>query len=274
MALQVRRTRTCGERELQCGTCAAGTSASRAGFLIQTISIMVPLIAAAGGERVARATWLGCAMGVTGAIMIISDRGASLVGARASLSPAPCPCRRSACRSAPPLQASLGSAAQAGDAMVLLACIFYALGTVRLSKYARLLDPVSLAAKRQLALALYAAAWLLVVAAGALLGGRPLVSLWPGFSDLANWGLVLYVALANGALTALLQTMGQSRVGAAQAQVIYSSTPLWSAIFANMLIGTERMSQWGWAGGALIMVAGLVAAVDEMRRGKDKPAAH
>lgn len=54
---------------------------------------------------------------------------------------------------------------------------------------------------------------------------------------------------------------GQSSVPAAQAQVLYSSTPLWSALLAALLLsGGEAMSPLGWAGGLAIVIASLVAA--------------
>jgi drug/metabolite transporter (DMT)-like permease len=118
----------------------------------------------------------------------------------------------------------------------------------------------------QAGMALYSVLWVLVVASQTLSSGRPLSSLWPGYADPSNWGLVLYVALVAGALSSYLQTRGQGTVGAAQAQVIYSSTPLWTALFAALLLGGESLGTLGWAGGGLIVAAGLVAAWGESRR--------
>ncbi len=53
---------------------------------------------------------------------------------------------------------------------------------------------------------------------------------------------------------------GQKRVPAAQAQIIFSSLPLWSALFAALLLQGERMGAFGWAGGLLIICAGVVAS--------------
>jgi drug/metabolite transporter (DMT)-like permease len=49
-------------------------------------------------------------------------------------------------------------------------------------------------------------------------------------------------------------------VPAAQAQIIFSSLPLWSALFAALLLQGERMGAFGWAGGLLIICAGVVAS--------------
>lgn len=56
------------------------------------------------------------------------------------------------------------------------------------------------------------------------------------------------------------RAQGQSSVPAAQSQVIFSSLPLWSALFATLLMQNENMGLLGWAGGMTIVVAGLVAS--------------
>lgn len=46
----------------------------------------------------------------------------------------------------------------------------------------------------------------------------------------------------------------------ADAQVIFSSVPLWSIAFAFLLLGGEPMSQWTFVGGAAVVGAGLIAS--------------
>lgn len=53
---------------------------------------------------------------------------------------------------------------------------------------------------------------------------------------------------------------GQSKVPAAQAQIIFSSLPLWSAFFAAMLLHGEKMGIYGWLGGLIIVLAGIVTS--------------
>ena len=57
---------------------------------------------------------------------------------------------------------------------------------------------------------------------------------------------------------AMLQ--GQASVPAAQAQVIYSSMPLWSAGIASVVLTNEMLGPLGWVGGLAIIAAGLIAA--------------
>jgi drug/metabolite transporter (DMT)-like permease len=57
-------------------------------------------------------------------------------------------------------------------------------------------------------------------------------------------------------------------VPASQAQIIFSSLPLWSALFAAMLLQQgERMGLLGWCGGLSILAAGLLAS----RRPRNAP---
>ena len=55
---------------------------------------------------------------------------------------------------------------------------------------------------------------------------------------------------------------GQSSVPPAQAQVLYSTTPLWSALIAWWLLSNsdEAMSPVGWAGGLALVVATIIAS--------------
>ena len=53
---------------------------------------------------------------------------------------------------------------------------------------------------------------------------------------------------------------GQAVVPPAEAQVIFSTVPLWSVAFAFLLLGGEPMSEKTWIGGAAVVVAGLIAS--------------
>lgn len=56
-----------------------------------------------------------------------------------------------------------------------------------------------------------------------------------------------------------LYAQGQGKVSSSQAQIYYSSTPIWSALLAMLLLEGESMGPMGWLGGAGIVVAGLIA---------------
>jgi len=211
------------------------TSSLRAGFLIQLISIVVPVLAFLQGERVTYRTWVCCLLALSGAVLIALEKGAGAgaAGAAGSLS---------------------------GDGLVLLACGFYALATVRLTRYAQRFDPARLASARQAAMLLFSLGWYLWLRADVVLSDGILAAL-PGVGVISPplVAALLYIGLVPGAVAGLLQAVGQRRVPTAQAQVIYSTTSLWSALQTMALIPEgESLGAVGWAGGAVIAAAGLL----------------
>ncbi len=49
-------------------------------------------------------------------------------------------------------------------------------------------------------------------------------------------------------------------------QMLYSSTPLWAAAMARLLLGDQGLGPTGWAGGAVMLAAALAAALMGGRR--------
>jgi drug/metabolite transporter (DMT)-like permease len=69
---------------------------------------------------------------------------------------------------------------------------------------------------------------------------------------------VLYLALAATALVLALQNFGQARTTPTRAGILFSSEPVWAAVFSALFYG-ERLSAREIFGAALVL-AGLVAA--------------
>ncbi|GHF40645.1 drug/metabolite transporter (DMT)-like permease [Deinococcus metalli] len=90
-----------------------------------------------------------------------------------------------------------------------------------------------------------AAVWL-------LLSGEPLLPP-PG-----SWWPLAYLGVAATAVTTLLQTVGQRRVSAAEASLIYALEPVTATIFSFLLLG-ERVGLRGALGGALVVVATVLS---------------
>lgn len=57
-----------------------------------------------------------------------------------------------------------------------------------------------------------------------------------------------------------LPPQGQSVVPPADAQVIFSTMPLWSIAFAFLLLGGEPLSEYTVVGGAAVVAAGIIAS--------------
>jgi drug/metabolite transporter (DMT)-like permease len=157
-----------------------------------------------------------------------------------------------------------------GDAAILSAAFFFSLATVRLGTYARRIPSVELAAAKSVVLGGAALGTFLVAAAGMAAAGEPVTTLWPGYDNPLSWGVLVYSALGPGALAAFLHAKGQSVVPPAEAQVIFSTVPLWSIAFAYVLLGGEPMSEKTLVGGAAVVAAGIIASRKECPKAGEK----
>ena len=231
------------------------TSATRAGFLLSTINVLVPLGAAATGQKVTPKVFLGVALASVG-VYVSETSGLENPFASDASS------RDAVVAAAAASELDFG----AGDACCLAAAALYSAFTVRLGTYAARLDAAELSAAKALAMtALCVAWWGFERAAGASADGSPasVSVLWSGASSglvgassVAVWGAVAYSALAPGALANVLQTRGQSTVPAAEAQLIFATTPVFNAALAAMALG-ETATTNTLVGGALILAASL-----------------
>ena len=226
------------------------TTATRAGFLLSTINVGVPLFAAAGlggvnAPAVTGPAWAACALALLG--VLITDYSPDLSGVQP------------------------GDGFNAGDLGVLAAAVCYAAFTVRLGKWAREYDgPEDLAAVKLAVMFLCCGAWVLVdqVSYGVGVGGDwpnggPWGSvLWAGGFSAGLWAAVVYSAVGPGALANLLQMKGQRTVPAAEAQVIFATTPVFNAVISVGFLG-EAAGRQTLLGGAVIVAASVLPLVAE-----------
>ena len=218
------------------------TSSTRAGFLLSTINVLVPLGAAASGQRVASSTWAAVALALAG-VAVTEAAGA---GNRTL---------------------TLDTGANVGDACCLAAAALYAAFTVRLGAYASRLDAAELSAAKAAAMTGLCLAWVAAeqtwfgVVGDAPNGGAWGSVLWTsdgaGFAVL--WGAVAYSAVGPGALANWLQTRGQAAVPAAEAQLIFATTPVFNAALSIAFLGESAGSNT-LVGGAIILAASLLPA--------------
>jgi drug/metabolite transporter (DMT)-like permease len=175
-----------------------------------------------------------------------------------------------------------------GEVYILLACCCYAIATVRLSMMAPGLDPVQLATSKTLTLAAASLCWLLAFQEGGVTAAtaaspaavspaegmqlkqalaaavQSAADKWQmpdSFSHGSGMLLLVYSALGPGALAAVMQAKGQAVASAAEAQVLYSLTPVMSALLAAACLQGEEMGPLAWLGGAVIVAASLGTAV-------------
>lgn len=225
-------------------------------------------------------TWVACIVALAG-IAIIGYDGTDLNISIASLS--------SPSSSMPSLTT--------GDCLILGAAFVYSLHVVRLGRWANETEPLQLVACKattELILSLILIAYLVRSAtdASSTLGvdeGVAAVTTSGLLSDFSRQsgqeiatffktlgeriqsqslsagaiqkaiGATLWTGLVSTAYTTYAQSYGQRRVKPADANLIYSLQPIFTALFAYVLLG-ETMGPFGFCGGALIGGAVYLAA--------------
>ena len=139
-----------------------------------------------------------------------------------------------------------GEGINSGDLWTLLTALAYALYIVYLGQVAGRADIAALAGMQHLPMAALAWLW-----AAPQLGALAYV-------PLTTYLAIAYLALVATALVAWLQTAAQRVVPAPLAAIIFVLEPVFAALFAWWVVG-EMLGPGGWAGGALVIVAMLVA---------------
>ena len=201
------------------------TSSDHGAFLIQLTTLIVPLVQGARGVPIPPRIWAAVVLALTGVFVFTLDPAAAAT-----------------------------AASQQGDALCVLAAIFYATYDLRLFEHGSKVAPLTLITTKitaQAALSVLAA-----VAAWSSVGPQLDAfdgDLWP-IAAAAIWSGVFVNAFAS-----VLQVSGQQAVGPARAQVVYASQPLWAAILSLIFLG-ETVGVEGCVGGALFIAACFLAA--------------
>lgn len=229
------------------------TTATRAGFEVQITNILVPMLAFFFGEKVNFSTWAAALLALGGIVLLGISANVETV---AELSTSPDMCTGLFC---PPEGVLLG------DLGVISAAFFFALTTVRLGVFSREVPAVRLTTVNMTVALLLSAGWTGRDLWEMAQRGVPLSTAWESWTDVSVLLVVTFSAIGCGAVAALVQTFGQSVVPTAEAQVLYSLTPVWSSLFAASLLD-ERISPLGYLGGGIVLLATLLAT----RKGKDE----
>lgn len=219
---------------------AQGGSATKAAFLLQAAVIFTPCLSLAVGDVVEGKTWLGAVMALAGVALIALDEVGGLSGALAH-----------------PELFRLEDA----DILFVLSAVAWSLTIFRMGIFARSDElaerVVPIQAAKNVLLGLGFSAWL---ASDMLVKGGTLAEQWPGADDPRVWICVLLSAVFGGLLGDLLQAVGGKAMPAAEANVILTSEPLWAAGLTALLLN-ERLGSIVYAGGALLIGAGVIATV-------------
>lgn len=169
-----------------------------------------------------------------------------------------------------------------GDLLIMGAALMYTMHVVRLGKYAKETVPLQLAASKATVELILSIGLITVLVAAAASGesstgggglwgyaqesGRDIVTFFDTFSQgIADGtlppstlkkivGATLWTGWVSTAYTIYAQSYGQRRVSPTNANLIYSVQPIFTALFAFLLLG-ESMAPIGFVGGGFIGAA-------------------
>lgn len=250
----------------------------RAGFLVQLTTVMVPVcegIFAGSVFLIPARTWGACAMAFLGLCVMGLDGKTDTIGSDTGQS----------------LFDIVFSLSQ-GDLLILGAAILYTLHVVRLGTYARQTTPMKLAASKATTEAVLSFALIAFLAGISLFEdtyqlldvtgkdnflsflvstGREITTFFSTFTSgildgsistsvlLPAFGSVLWTGWITCAYTIWAQSFGQSKVSPTSANLIYTFQPIFTALFAYILLG-EKMGSVGVLGGSIIATAVYIVA--------------
>jgi drug/metabolite transporter (DMT)-like permease len=143
-----------------------------------------------------------------------------------------------------------------GEALTVVSAGLFALQIVGLEAWTTVEDAYALATVQ-----------LLTVGAVALVAAAPSGLQLPSSPDL--WGAVVLTAVAATAFAFVVQSWAQSHLSATSAAVVFTTEPLFAALFA--WASGERLGFGVIVGGALVVVAMLVMGVRSRRSTSEPP---
>eukprot|EP00980_Cylindrotheca_fusiformis_P016456 scaffold4903_cov125-Cylindrotheca_fusiformis.AAC.3 len=201
------------------------TTAGHGALLIQLTTLIVPVVQGIQGVPIPRRIQFSVVLALAGVVSFTQD--------------------------------PTGTPSAIGDALCVLAAIFYATYDLRLFSWGKKVSPRQLITNK--------------IGTQAILSIAILLALdWQESFDYLssdpNWSsvvpLVLWSGVVVNAVAPFLQVGGQQAVGPTRCQTIYASQPLWAAILSFFFLG-EKLGMQGLVGGSAFLAALFLAATTE-----------
>jgi drug/metabolite transporter (DMT)-like permease len=238
------------------------TSADHGAFLIQLTTLIVPTVQGVMGVPIPRRIQASIALALLGVALFTQDFSAvtSAVSATADTT--------GDVDTAAALLLSTSREQQlTGDALCVLAAVFYATYDLRLYEWGKRVAPRALITTKIGAQALFSLALLLGAPGGAWSESVAFLqaatdSISNGFDNatlLMLIPLILWSGFMVNAIVPFLQVGGQQAIGPTRAQTLYASQPLWAAIMSYFFLG-ETVGVPGMIGGGAFLAALFLAA--------------
>lgn len=235
------------------------TTAIRAAILVQLTTILVPFFETilVNKKAISSKLWASCLIAMIGVITVSTDVG-SVNNSCSTFS--------WSCIDKSLIAFLENIKFNTGDLLVSLSAIFYSMHVIRLGKFASRVSPVKLAQIKSITELTFSAAAISLVC---IFGGNDMNSLakFTSYIEVLRTSFVesgqIFVLLAvlwNGAfataLTTWAQTMGQRSVSPTTANLLYSSQPIWAALFSFSFL-RESLSSSTIIGSSLLLFAVL-----------------
>lgn len=216
-------------------------TASRGAFLLRSSIVSTPILSTLAGISVARAMWGGAVLGFTGSVLISTDPVDNLP--------------------LPDDDTYTSHVSIVGDLLIVCAAVLWSGVMVRQSRHASCFPATDLAAAKLTVMACMSFLWLISDALYKVATHQSVLSMWAGFRNPIAWLVLLWPAIGPWSTAEIAQIEAQSRISASHGQIILAIDPLISVAFAGLVNKAEQhLGVRGWFGGALLVVACLVAS--------------
>lgn len=204
------------------------TTADHGAFLIQLTTLIVPVVQGIMGVPIPRRIQGAVVLALAGVFMFTQD-----------------------------VSESAANASAMGDALCVVAAIFYATYDLRLFHWGKKV------AARQLITGKIATQAALSVGLLAACGSQETMEFMQSSPKLEFLiPAILWSGVAVNAVAPFLQVGGQQAVGPTRCQTIYASQPLWASIMSFVFLG-ETVGTQGLVGGGAFLAALFLAATSE-----------
>jgi drug/metabolite transporter (DMT)-like permease len=152
-----------------------------------------------------------------------------------------------------------GTPSATGDALCVLAAIFYATYDLRLFVWGKRVAPRNLITTKIGTQAILSIGLLVLLGSSETLHflSQATPETWSSLLPVVLWS-----GVAVNAVAPFLQVGGQQAVGPTRCQTIYASQPLWAALMSYIWLG-ETIGAQGMVGGSAFLVALFLAATTE-----------
>ena len=214
------------------------TTADHGAFLIQLTTLIVPVVQGIMGVPIPRRIVGSIALALSGVFLFTQEGTAS---------------------------SSLASNVALGDALCVLAAVFYATYDLRMFQWGKRVETRPLITNKIAAQALFSVLLLIGV------GWEETMQFFSASSDFMTsivndsgsvillTSVILWSGLAVNSFAPFIQVGGQQAVGPTRAQTLYASQPLWAATLSYFFLG-ETVGIQGFIGGFAFLAALFLAA--------------